>query len=161
MLGDDNASKSSTKGVDERKREGSVNRRSSQYVKKSTRWYWRGEDETTQNKLRVEVSKAMAQLVRHGHKRQVRLEQQRIVEEIKGQGNLRSLDDEALLVMIRMAVRDSSPGDDKIKFVFQDEADETSCIASRQECRGKRAKVALSMVQLAQSLRDSKGPKLD
>ena len=98
MLGDANASKSSTKGVDERKREGSVNRRSSQYVKKSTRWYWRGEDETTQNKLRVEVSKAKAQLVRHGHKRQVRLEQQRIVEEIKGQGNLRSFDDEALLV---------------------------------------------------------------
>ena len=77
------------------------------------------------------MSKAMAQLVRHSHKGQVRFEQQRTVEEIKGQGNLRSLDDEALLVMIRMAVRDSSPGDDKIKFVFQDEADETSCIASR------------------------------
>ena len=65
--------------------------------------------------------------------RQVRFEQQRIVDEIKGQGNLRSLDDEALLVMMRMAVRDSSPCDDKIKFVFQDEADETSCIASKDE----------------------------
>ena len=131
MIGDANASQSNTKGVDERKREGSVNRRSSQYDKKSTRWGWRGEDERTQNKLTVEVSKAMAQLVRHSHKGQVRFEQQRTVEEIKGQGNLRSLDDEALLVMIRMAVRDSSPGSDKIKFVFQYEADETSCIASR------------------------------
>ena len=82
MLGDANASQRSTKGVDERKREGSVNRRSSQFEKKSTRWCWRGEDERTQNKLRVEVSNAMAQLVKHSHKGQVRFELQRIVEEI-------------------------------------------------------------------------------
>ena len=42
----------------------------------------------------------MAQLVRLSHKRQDRFEQQHIVEEIKGQGNMRSLDDEALLVSV-------------------------------------------------------------
>ena len=75
MLGYANALQSSTKGVDERKREGSVNRRSSQYEEKSIRWSWRGQDDRTQNKLRVEVSKAKAQLVRHSHKGQVRFEQ--------------------------------------------------------------------------------------
>ena len=81
--------------------------------------------------------------------------------ERRGQGNLRSLDDEALLVMIRMVDRDSSPGDDKIKFVFEDEADETSCIASKTRAPRKRTKVALTMVRLAQTFREAKGPKLD
>ena len=113
-------------------REVSGNRRSSPCEKNSKRWDWRGEDERTQNRLRHEVTKAMAQLVRHGHKGEVRFEQQHILEEIEGQGNLRSLDDEALLVMIRMGIRDGSLCDDKIRFVFQDEAHETSCISNKR-----------------------------
>ena len=75
-LGVANASQSSTKGVEEMMREVSGNCRSSQYEKKSNRWDWRGEDERTKNRLRDEVTKAMAQLVRHRRRGQVRFEQQ-------------------------------------------------------------------------------------
>ena len=92
------------------------------------------------NRLRHEVTKAMAQLVRHGHKGQVRFEQQHILEETEGQGNLRSSDDEALLVMIRMGIRDGSLCDDKVRFVFQDEADETSCIANKRRALEETSK---------------------
>ena len=117
-LGDATASQCSAKGFEERKREGNGYRRSSLYEKKSKRWGWRGEDERTQNKLRVEVSKAMAQLVRHSHKGQVRFEWN-----TEGQGNLKSLDDETLFVMIRMSVRDRTPSDEKIRFVLQHDVD--------------------------------------
>ena len=57
---------------------------------------------------------------------------------------------EALLLMIRMAVRDGSPDDDKIRFAVQDEADETSCIASKRRPFQETSKgCALSMVRLA------------
>ena len=54
------------------------------------------------------------------------------MEDMEGQGNLRSWHDEVLLVMIKMGIRDGSLCDEKIRFVFQDEADETSCIANKR-----------------------------
>ena len=49
----------------------------------SKRWDPRGEDEKIQKQLRVEVSKAMAQVVRHYHHGQLWFKQQPNVENIK------------------------------------------------------------------------------
>ena len=46
--GGDDAPQSSIKGAEEQKQEGSDNRRSSPYKKRSKRWDLRGEDEGTQ-----------------------------------------------------------------------------------------------------------------
>ena len=40
------------------------------------------------------------------------------------------LDEETLRAMMRTAVKEGSPGDDKIRFVLHESSDETSCIAS-------------------------------
>ena len=64
----------------------------------------RSERERTQNQLRVQVSKAMSQVVRHNQKGQIWFEQQQIVE-IKDLDRSKSLDEETLLIMIRMAVK--------------------------------------------------------
>ena len=53
---------------------------------------------------------------------------------------MRSLDDEALLVMIRMGIRDGSPCDDKIRFVSQYEAHENSCIANKRRALEETSK---------------------
>ena len=68
VCGGANASQSNTKGAEEQQQEGSGSRRSSPCKKMSKRWDLRGEDERTQTQLRVEVSKATAQFVRHNHK---------------------------------------------------------------------------------------------
>ena len=72
------------------------------YRRKSKTWDVRGGDARTQNQLRVEVSKAMAQFIRHNHKGQIWFEQQQIVEEIKEIGHSKSLDEETLLIMTRI-----------------------------------------------------------
>ena len=69
-------------------------------------------------------------------------EQQQIVEEIRDPGRLRSIDEETLFIMKRMAVQDGSPGNNNMRFVFQDAYDETSCIASQRRtfeeaCKGR------------------------
>ena len=67
----------------------------------------------------TEVSKAMAQVVRHNHREQILFEQQHSEEEIEDCGHVKSPDEEKFLSMVRMTVKDGSPGDEKIMFVFQ------------------------------------------
>ena len=70
------------KGAEEHRRR----ERASPYKKRSKRWDLSGEDERAQNLLRVEMSKAMAQVVRRNHKVQIWFEQQQIVKRIKDLG---------------------------------------------------------------------------
>ena len=67
--GGDNAMQHSTKDSVEQNKEGSSNRRTSPYKKKSKRWDWKGEDERKHEQLVTDVSEATAQVVRYGSRR--------------------------------------------------------------------------------------------
>ena len=96
-----------SKGNEEQKQDGSSSIRSSPY-KKSKRWDLRGEDVNTQKHVLIELSQAMAQVVGENRwRRQPWFEQQRQIEEIKGFGRLKLLDEETL-----SAIMECSPGDD-------------------------------------------------
>ena len=58
--------------------------------------------------------------------------------------NYKELDEETLRAMIRTAVKEGSPGDDKIRCVFQVASDETSDIASTRRAFGSPTMTNLS-----------------
>ena len=58
--------------------------------------------------------------------------QQDPIEEIKNQDKLKELDEETLRAMVRAAVKNGTPGDDKIRRVLQDATDGTSCTACKR-----------------------------
>ena len=66
-----------------------------------------------QQHLVIDVSKTIAQVVRHSHWRQTWFEQHKHVEEIQGSGRLKLLDEETLRATVRTAVKDGSPGGDR------------------------------------------------
>ena len=75
----------------------------------------------------TDVSEATAQVVRYGLGRQTGFVQQKHIEEINGFNRLKWLDEETLRAMVRAVVKNGSPADDKIRFVFHLASDETSC----------------------------------
>ena len=77
----------------------------------------------------TDVSEATAQVVRYGLGRQAGFLQQKHIEEINGFNRLKWLDEETLTAMVRVALKDGSPADDKLRFVFHLASDETSCRA--------------------------------
>ena len=75
----------------------------------------------------------------------------KLLKKSKNHHKFKELDEESLSAIMRTAVKEGSPGYDKVRFVLQVASDEILCFASRRRAFGEKGQTSTSKEQLAEA----------